>query len=305
MNLEDIKFKCNGNDLDSQQLEEISRILLNLNLAQSKRQGRFLFRGENFDNLCKKLDHNEFSGIDSFNAKLFMVGDKGKQSYGDGKGYKIYLEDTTENIYQYIFDRLNKILKEKNNQVKGFSLHNTDFVNYFKDKKKNRANFCNTIVSIQNEDTRRKIRNYYLTLLHHREYVGFKDNSFFLSTTTSFTVAEKFSPNMQLVCWLPEVNRSITKRLQLDQLPIYKGSFYPNQKEVSLVGGILPHYILGYIKEGVFEVSPHIFEEQSLERLIKYGLRIDQTNFLEVLATTNYTSGFVDDGERINTIRMG
>eukprot|EP00389_Voromonas_pontica_P010180 GDKH01015479.1.p1 GENE.GDKH01015479.1~~GDKH01015479.1.p1 ORF type:complete len:135 (-),score=12.53 GDKH01015479.1:14-418(-) len=132
MILEDIKFKCNGNDLDSQQLEKIRGILLNLTLAQSKERGCFLFRGDNFESLCKKLKHQELSGINSFNHKLFMVGDKGKHFYandnGKREGKEIQLEDITEDIFVYIFDRFNKILKEKNKQVGGFGRYNTNFV---------------------------------------------------------------------------------------------------------------------------------------------------------------------------------
>lgn len=302
MILEDIKFKCNGNDLDSQQLEKISGILLNITLAQSKERGRFLFRGDNFESLCKKLKHQELSGINSFNDKLFMVGDKGKAFYKNGKGEKIKLEDITKEVFVYIFDRFNKILEQKNKQVGGFGRYNTNFVKYFKDKV-NKANFCSKILSISDDATKKIIRDYYLVLLHQYGYVGFKDSSFFLSTTTSFAVAENFSPDMQLVCWFPK-GKSNTNNDLLNhyELPSYNRSFYPNQREVSLVGGVVPHYILGYIKDSAFELNPNIFKQESLDDLIAFGLSIDQTNFLEVLNTTNYYSGFVDNGAEINTI---
>lgn len=47
-------------------------------------------------------------------------------------------------------------------------------------------------------------------------------------------------------------------------LPVYEKSFFPYQKEVTLKGGLLPHYLLGYLhnkrSEKIFEINPALFD---------------------------------------------
>ena len=83
--------------------------------------------------------------------------------------------------------------------------------------------------------------------------------------------------------------------------PVIEEPFYPDQKEVSLLFGILPHFVIGYFKDNNFIVNPAIFNEynkmRSIPGIVAKGLKINQTNFREYLYRSRYHRGYIYDGE--------
>jgi hypothetical protein len=151
-------------------------------------------------------------------------------------------------------------------------------------------------------------RDYYLRPLHHLGAVGYYNNSVLLSTTAEFNIAQKFarsrktSSSIIFVSWV-NINaryRGLDEKLidiNKTAHPTYKKSFYPQQNEVTLRGGILPHFLIGYIKEnGEMELNPNLFAtEKDFRRILAEGFDIDQRNFVNRLKETDYTVYFTVD----------
>jgi len=77
---------------------------------------------------------------------------------------------------------------------------------------------------------------------------------------------------------------------------VYSNNFYPKQNEVSIKGGLFPHFILGIcnLEDNNFIVNPHVFKqsEKELEFAPQQGLIIDQSNFEKEIKKTGY-AGYV------------
>ena len=84
---------------------------------------------------------------------------------------------------------------------------------------------------------------------------------------------------------------------------------YPEQKEVSLRCGILPHFIIGFQAGCHFYVNPAIFSTMNKleeidsfqelctfkKHLLLYGLDIDQSDFKEFCRKTNFKRYYTYD----------
>jgi hypothetical protein len=85
---------------------------------------------------------------------------------------------------------------------------------------------------------------------------------------------------------------------------------YPEQKEIALRCGILPHFIIGFKAGRNFYVNPAIFRSMdNMEKLDTFrklctfkrsiicnGLEVDQTNFEEFCRKTNFKRFYTFDG---------
>lgn len=82
-------------------------------------------------------------------------------------------------------------------------------------------------------------------------------------------------------------------------LPIYEKSFFHYQKEVTLKGGLLPHYLLGYLhnkrSEKIFEINPAIFDVSDTWNGIE--LPVDQGTFHQRIKNTLFGRYFTLDNE--------
>lgn len=95
-------------------------------------------------------------------------------------------------------------------------------------------------------------------------------------------------------------------------LPYYELPVYPDQKEVALRCGFLPHFIVGFMVGSRFYVNPAIsrsmdrmmglrsFKElnEFKHQLIRCGLDVDQSNFEEFCRMTNFKRYYTYDGEK-------
>lgn len=143
-----------------------------------------------------------------------------------------------------------------------------------------------------------KVRDYYLKLLHRIGNIGFSDKSFYLSTSRKFSAAKSFATDdgIVFISWGKSILESYPIQILKESgLPMYVKAVFPLQREVTLTGGLLPHYILGYyvVNEKTFVVNPNLFStEKSFNQIMQHGFDIDQSRFHEALQQTNY-SGFI------------
>ena len=315
-----LTFKNNNQDLTIEEFQKISAFLMFLLKNQSFRL-RFIYRGINYSNLRETLRLNDVTiDYERINQFLFLIGDKGRayrQEYQDkikNKNKQFSINDIGEDIFKSIFKKYQQVLKIKGRpEIEKFKLNNPVFVEYFSSKE-NANIFLKTIQELP-ESKKTELRDYYFRPLHHLGVIGFYPNSFFLSTTRAYSVAGKFANHERPVedpiilhGWVPKpINRiktfsniddSIKMNKLLFKLPTYEKSFFPEQKEISLKGGLLPHYILGYLRPKLkeFEVNPNLFStSKSFTKIIQEGFDIDQTLFIAALNETDYSDFFTVD----------
>lgn len=281
---------------------------------------KMIYRGINYSILRESLNlsgENEFERVSQF---LFLIGDKGRlyrQEYQNKIRIKRKLHsitDSDDDIFKYIFNKYNKILNIKGNlTIEKFIKNNPIFSDYFLHKNHLRT-FIETIKEFP-KDLKIQLRDYYFLPLHQLGVKGIYPNSFFVSTTKRFNVAKKFAVNtlskdsIILYSWISRpFNRYIQPHISIERqskvgeilhkLPIYSRSFFPRQSEVSLKGGLLPHYLLGYLRlrTNEFEVNPYLFSTtKSFLKIIKEGFDIDQAMLLAALKETDYIDFFTVD----------
>jgi hypothetical protein len=79
-------------------------------------------------------------------------------------------------------------------------------------------------------------------------------------------------------------------------LPRYRRSFFPKQEEITLKGGLLPHYLLGYLHtyqgQQTFEINPYVFQIVD-KGWVKSGLPVDQRDFWAQIPHTAFKTAFI------------
>lgn len=301
------KFKVYDRDLSPNENSILNSFLVSL---LSKPHSSLVYRGESLTNLKSKLKINpNDNAIDKLNYFIFKIGEKGRvyqKDYFDNlKDKSLFsINETSERFYKYIFNKINHVLsKSKDPEIFKFKKTNETFVTYFLNKK-NLNHFILQISKLDNAN-QLKIRDYYLIMLHRVGYLGFYLNTFMLSTTLSKEIAEDFTTekDIMFVSWQTKRTTNL-KRLDKDfNLPSYKRNLFSYQKEVTFKGGLFPQDILGFIDRdtNIFYVNPNLFNYPHLiNYIIENGIPVDQTNFEEIKAMTNYTGSFYYDGNEFN-----
>lgn len=310
MNILDYKLTIKSSSITEREKEIFSKKLI---MLQNK-DSRFIYRGENKSKLFKLYNCSDFA---SFSHSLFLIGNKGRgfienvsrSSIGKKKWR---LNDIENEIFEDLFKIINVILKKPDDVVLCFSLNNKVLSDYFKNIK-NVFSFKFNVSQLTKVE-KVKVRDYYLTLIHQFEDECFYPISSLLSVTTDYAVADGFSgenkEKIVLFGWLPFNRKSdkyeitydylnLTKKiLSENNLPAYSNSFYPSEKEISLKGGILPNYIIGYLysdrdSEIFFDINPNFMSLKDNSKFwIEDGLPIDQSGFWHELKKTNFQGSF-------------
>lgn len=169
------------------------------------------------------------------------------------------------------------------------------------------------------EEQRLRLRDHYLSLLHHIGAGTYYSSTFMLSTTESFTKACNFAfgsksvvPAAQaretaiiIMGWVPRGLRNVIKALRSTDfrpgsplyaigLPLYKAILHPFEREITLKGGLFPHYILGYLhwenEKEIFEVNPALFDVD--DHWDGRELPVDQSSWEERIQTTEFGAYF-------------
>lgn len=277
-----------------------SFLLTQLDLMR-KKEIRVLYRGDSLKNLCEKLnvDYNKGNAnVEDILDRLFMVGEKAIRYYTINENFRI--EEVNDYVFEKIMEYFKSSLKDKNTNTIHFFDRNKCLKEFFSHRC-NKYKFLETIDSADKNE-RLFIRNYYLTLLHQLAAVNYKKKSHFVSTSNDYKIAEKFANHNSdghtiiLHCWQPiKIERSIINKYKL---PSYSLGPYDYQKEYSVLGGILPHYISGLeIKSSNdYFLNPNIFKQEITNETFTNGLDIDQREFNKVIRLTNYKTALETNG---------
>jgi len=283
------------------ELKRHNDFLLKQNELARKRIIQLIYRGDSLKNLCDKLnvDFNETNiDVRTLLSRLFMVGEKGQRFYTDNENFRI--EDSEDYVFEKIFKYYKDSAKSKNQNTIFFFERNKNLREFFTNKENK-----NTFITKVNEATNSEkiiIRNYYLIMLHQLAAINYKKKSHFVSTSKEYKIAEKFANGKReknriiLHCWVPiKINREIISKFNL---PIYNYHPYQYQREFSILGGILPHFISGLelIKTGEFYPNPNIFGQDIDNSTFLNGISINQQNFQEIVSSTNYKRTLTTDG---------
>lgn len=271
------------------------------------RQIDLIYRGDNLNNLYKRFGIVNVQSEDSKNEllkRVFLIGDKSRYFYKDeilkvnGYDRNIKLTDSDNEIIDGIFLQMNSATKSKKDYLRNYFENNRQLKSYFENLN-NRSKF---IEGINLAKDKFRYRNYYLTILHQLYFDEYRNNTHFVSTSTKFDLAKSFAKNKGVIihCWQPVAK---FKRLLLKKynLPRQKISAFGEQYEVSLIGGILPHFIIGveFLTENEFYFNSNIFENDISLEVFMFGLNINQENFYKVIKKTRFRSSFTVAGKKI------
>ena len=190
---------------------------------------------------------------------------------------KISLNETSDNVFEYIFELFNQIaLKDKvNNGTFNYRKRNKKVFSYYSNSD-NLENFL-TRTRALNEEQKKQIRNYYFRIIHQLGETNCKDVSLLVSSTIEHKVARKFSKGDIIInfwdfdfCNFP---------LGEIDIPKFIGKPYKNQTEISLFAVIFPHYIHSFEYKNRIFYNPALFEKKGFDNIILNGFDIDQTDF--------------------------
>lgn len=300
--------------LDKRQLEKFSSLLSVVREQVTSKKIKLLHRGDALSTIKNKLNTNDLNLLFS---RIYTLGEKANSLFLTSTKYSEYIFriDNVENqLFSFIFDSINSILKIKKNEVDIERISNMDFCNFFKNKD-NKDIF---IKEINRSDKKIFIKDYYMAFLHttskkfeipnNVSNSEFYNKTYFLSTSTKEDIAEKFvrknEDNVVFYCYVTQPYISfgvdlnnqyyIKEEINKYNLPTYNPIF-KNQNEFSIRGGLLPHYILCTKINAEDEriiANPYIFSEEFLESNLGDGIPINQENFIKMLKETNYKGHF-------------
>ena len=261
-----------------------------------------VYRGDSLKNLCNKLNvqfNGKTTDIETLLNRLFMLGDKAQRFYTDNENFRI--DEAEDYVFERILNYFKESIKSKNKNTIFFFERNKKFTDFFTNKE-NKQTFISKIRKATSSD-KINIRNYYLILLHQLAAINYKKKSHFISTSKDYKIAEMFSNGKRekhriiLNCWYPKKrNSEIIKKYDL---PTYNFHPYQYQKEYSVLGGILPHFISGLelVESGDFYPNPNIFNQNITNSTFLNGIEINQKQFHKIAILTNYKRTLTTDGK--------
>lgn len=300
--------------LENTQLKKFNSLLSVIREQVSSKKIKLLHRGDALSTVKNKLNTNDLNLLFS---RIYTLGEKANSLFIPSNKYcqSTFRIDNVENqVFSFIFDSINSILKIEENEVGIKRISNIDFCNFFNNKK-NKDIF---IKEIKSSDKKIFIKDYYMAFLHTTskkfEIKGnvsnseFYNKTYFLSTSTKEDIAEEFArknkDNVIFYCYVTQPYISfgvdlnnqyyIKEEINKYDLPTYNPIF-KNQNEFSIRGGLLPHYILCtkiYNTDEKIIVNPYIFSEEFIESKLGDGIPVNQENFIKILKETNYRGHF-------------
>lgn len=291
-----------------------------LNILTPSRGKTLMARGESDRNLRKHygVDTNELPLLLNM---MFNIGEKGRLCLNDDGG--IDPDDISIESFITICQLLETSLKSAEEgscgrikRMKDFITKNGDFANAFISNKED------LIVKYSELSAEKKklVNMYYLTIIHTINSKEYKFQSNFISTSHNFEIAEYFEDSLLIIGWMPKqsfqpyvASRDTNDFISICKsvgLPFAKTAVYPEQAEISIRYGILPHFIIGVKIKDSFYVNPSLFETMEIfnkcnsinqmkilrKDIIKNGLKVNQEKFIEYCNDSNYRRYFTYDG---------
>lgn len=236
--------------------------------------------------------------------KIFLIGAKGEHFWKQRSKY--ITKTICKKTFMQLFKECNKILSKEDiysdrtkNHLESFKRKNEDFCRFFLNP--NNADIFWNIVNEQSSKERNVILDYYIALLHGIGHIAI-NGSHMISTSTEYEVAQKYQKDgVIFVSWINQqteltphydINKNNTYIKSLN-LPTCSNSVFPEDHEMCISYGLLPHKIIGVINNEYFYVNKNMFnKERSLEESLAMGFYIDQKRFDEVIKLTKYKRAF-------------
>lgn len=273
----------------------------------------FVYRGESLKNLRMKLfsDFQYFSEQKLY-ERLFIFGDKARhffmyQPEDSNREALTNIKDISNETFGFIFERIANVLSQPNLEPKVRQSCSSRFLSYFCDSR-NHQKFIDLVKSATKDVDKEKLqlRDYYLYFLHVAGASGIRRETMLVSTSLSVKVSESFSGdknkgslilygfipqpyhNFIVSPWLASEYHQIASR---NGLPTYQPfGLFPEQLEVSVKGALFPCFILGVkqMEKSHFVVNPHVFNIKNLKDVGKYGVPVQQDDFMSSILSTNY-----------------
>ena len=306
-------------------LNELLKLWEFYNLIKGSSYSRLILRGESDENLYRQFYADTTTPV-ALAGCLFMTGEKARNCWNNNNF--VDADDTSpdnfkricESLYHAIHDG-ERSSSKRAKRIRFYCLNNAEFCKAFEN-----------IPSIVKEYVRLAVRDkqtanlYYLSIIHTINSLEYKRNSGFVSTTTDARVAGEFADDCIIYGWVPKhphisiagsartidlVDSRNNKTLKQLGLPYQNTPIYPEQNEISIRCGLLPHFIFGFTAGKSFYFNPAIFptidkmhELTTFRALSNYrkglqlgGLEVNQEGFEDFLRRTNYRRYFTYDGD--------
>lgn len=312
----------NGVELTPQELLKLWEFY---NLFVGSNYSRLIMRGESDDNLFRQFNADTKTP-DALAGCLFMTGEKARCCWNDNMF--VDPDDTSTNNFRRICEWLYRSI---HNGSRGKSRRAEKIRTYCL----NNAEFCKALENISEIVKayrglgvldRQSANLHFLAIIHTINSLEYKKVSGFISTTTDDQVADQFTEDCIIYGWVPKpprvnfvgkertidlVDTRNGKTLKQLGLPCPNTPVCPEQNEISIRCGLLPHFIIGFAVGRSFYVNPAIFpamdtmhELTTFRALTTYrrklqlgGLAIDQEGFEDFIRQTNYRRYFTFDGD--------
>lgn len=242
-----------------------------------------------------------FNSMDQFAEKLFYYGEKSKYFWEQKIDRKFSINDSGNNVFRYIFEKLNEISEKEDSNIETtkYKLRNKKTFKYFSDLK-NLVLFTKTASHLEKEE-RKQLRNYYFRIIHQLGETDYKKNSLNVSGTEKEKIANQFSNN-EIIINFWDFNFNQFQPLNKN-MPLFTGKPYKNQHEISIFGVIFPHYIHSFKYNNQYFYNPALFNGTNFESMILGGFDIDQTELKSKFKTdTSYEIGLNDNGGELTEI---
>ena len=208
------------------------------------------------------------------------------------------------NNFDLIFYEMSYFVRNYNTL---WNFGNRDVIEYFSNNE-NKIKW-KTILSNLNEDEQLIIRDYYRWLLHTASDQRFQTKTYYVPTTLDSEMCENYAYGndvdggpVALIYFIPnpfykyatnfESLFEANHLLKYYSLPVINSEMYPDEFEISIKGGLFPHFIVGIYEynDSRFVLNHHFFKKEN-HKILKFGIDIDQSSFYQHLNKTNYKSG--------------
>lgn len=253
------------------------------------------------------------NNIELLSEHIFLYGDKGKLFYEelDQKTFNKDISEIKDEVFSFIYKKYKKVFVEK-----ALKSHKTiDAVDTFCKKEPSFVSFWSNMTEEEwlkridklDEKEKRKIKDYYVSLLHTVGLAGYGRNSYFLSTSRDMNIRNIMgwqNDGIEIVGWTKISRKNVITYDKTEKLsvivksigfPIVSHAIFPVQREITYKCGILPYYIVGYLYgKDSFEINPYILKKQDFGSVCEKGLDIDQTLFYQRLSEVGYKSTYIE-----------
>lgn len=276
---------------------ESSNVTKFTNTLLEENNCHIIFRGESLSQATNKAgvssSHSLIKCIKHLSRNVFYMGSKSKSYLHNQIGNVNGLTNINTEIFELLFDNLQKTIDNDSYQF-------TNEFNRFFRNHSNKTRFIEEIEPLE-EKEKLSIKWYYSWLLHITEQTNYNEYSHFLSTTTDYDAAKRFSNGgIIYVGWIPKpiIGRGLSfdnisntiNTLKTINMPVSTQIIYPEEREISLIGGFFPQYLFGIysISTNKLIINHYLLDDRHItlmnenlsNDIIRYGIDIDQSDFV-------------------------